>query len=176
MISPEPASAPVSLDSQLIADAITHAVRNVCETMIGVTARSTGHSRAPLPVSENDGDRHYVIGSVGFVGDVNGIIYLCLPDDFAKYATKETLGMSDLELMAGGDEMIRDTIGELTNMTVGSFKNALCDRGHPCKLTLPTIIKARQLSTGTARNADRMVYHFDCNGHAFAADIQVRFD
>ena len=173
MISPEAATTPL-LGQSLVEDAITRAVNNVCSTMIGHDALMTGHSREPLPESSDEGP--YVIGSVGFVGEINGIIYLCLPDDFAKFATKETLGMNDLELMEGGNEMISDTIGELTNMTVGGFKNALCDQGHPCKLTLPTIIRARKLCTGTSRDGSRIVYHFECHGHEFAADIQVRID
>ncbi|MCC5022740.1 MAG: chemotaxis protein CheX [Candidatus Synoicihabitans palmerolidicus] len=121
-------------------------------------------------------DGEYVVGSVGFVGDINGIIYLRLPIAFANYATGKTLGMTSLEIAADEDDLLKEVIGELTHMTVGSFKNVLCDSGHPCMLTLPTIIRASQLGTGTARCAHREVYHYDCAWYHFTADIQVRAD
>lgn len=167
-------SRPPAIDPTVIETAITRAVGNVCSTMLGFAAKPVGTSTAELGSAAGTGN--YVIGSVGFVGDINGLVYICLSQDFALFATERTLGMSRAEISAEGWDLIKDTIGELTNMTVGSFKNVLCDCGHPCMLTLPTIIRASQLSTGTSKCAHRTVYHFECAGHRLSADIQVRAD
>ena len=50
---------------------------------------------------------------------------------------------SEFELQGAGDEVVNDAIGELTNMVVGGFKNALCDAGYPCRLTIPSISAGR---------------------------------
>lgn len=165
---------PPHLDPQIVSTAINRAVEAVCSTMLGVKVTPRGASNGELSSAKGDGN--FVIGSVGFVGDINGIVYLCLSEDFANFATQRTLGMTAAEIAEEGFELIKDTIGELTNMTVGSFKNVLCDAGHPCMLTLPTIIRASQLSTGTSKSAHRTVYKFDCAGHGLSADIQVRME
>jgi len=120
------------------------------------------------------GARLHLFGSVGFVGDINGLVYLCIPDDFARYAASRILGMSPGEVELGGDDVVKDVIGEVTNMTVGGFKNSLCDVGYPCKLTLPTIVRGDNLSVAAIKGAARHVFAFDCAGHRLIADIQIK--
>ncbi len=168
---PHPTS---SISEDIVKNAINRAVDNVCNTMLEEKVTQLGSSNTPIPAA--DGNGAYVIGSVGFVGDVNGIVYLCLDEDFALFATEKALGMNRAEVMLEGFDLIKDTIGELTNMTVGNFKNVLCDAGHPCMLTLPTIIRAQKLSTGSAANANRIVYRYECAGHFLAADLQIQRD
>jgi len=69
---------------------------------------------------------------------------------------------------------LKDVVGEITNMTVGGFKNALCDTGFPCKLTLPTIVRGDHLAVSGLKNTERHIFHFDCAGHRLVADIQMR--
>ena len=118
----------------------------------------------------------YVFGSVGFEGDINGVVYLCIPDDFAQHAASEILGMTRSEVTMGGNEVVRDVIGEITNMTVGGFKNALCDIGFPCKLTLPTVVRGNNLQIVSVKSANRHIFQFDCAGHRLVADIQLKND
>lgn len=170
-VAPSPASTPPQIDPDLIAKSIDRAIESVCTTMLTEKVDCQGKREG------NDGtlpEGEHVVGSVGFVGDINGIIYLRLPLKFAYWATSATLGMTTEEIEEEEEDLIKDTIGELTNMTVGAFKNVLCDSGHPCMLTLPTIIRASQLCTGTSRCAHREVFHYTCAGHHFSADIQVR--
>lgn len=111
---------------------------------------------------------------MGFIGKVDGIVYLCIPDDFAQDAAGRVLGMSAAEVEMSGDATIKDVIGEITNMTVGGFKNALCDIGFPCKLTLPTIVRGDHLAVASLKGAERHIFHFDCAGHRLIADIQLK--
>jgi chemotaxis protein CheX len=162
----------------LIQEYINRAVTDVFKTMIGrsptfCSQGETIHSRALL-VSEPS--RPQVVGTVGFVGDVNGLIYLHLDLAFARNCTCHLLGVTESELDGLGDEAINDAIGELTNMTVGTFKNGLCDAGYPCKLTIPSILRGTNFSIEPISSAVRHVYHFDCAEHRVVADILMKSD
>ena len=65
-------------------------------------------------------------------------------------------------------------MGELTNMTVGSFKNGLCDAGFPCMLTIPSIIRGQGLSVAPVNSAVRHIFQFDCAEHHIVADIIIK--
>jgi len=158
----------------IVQDAITNAVQNVCRVLIKQEAKLVGRVTADTP---DPAPLHIqVMGNVGFVGDVNGIVYLCMGDEFAAYAVGEILGMSAAEVLFEGPEVIKDAIGEVTNMTVGGFKNALCDIGFPCKLTLPTIVRGTNLKAGAIKGASRHIFRFECSGRPFLADIQLKVE
>lgn len=163
-----------TITDQVIQDSIIHAVQNVCHTMLGSEAAFVERATEPRP-GEFGGHR-YVFGSVGFVGEVSGLVYLCIPDDFAAGAASRILGMSPAEVEMSGDEVVKDVIGEVTNMTVGGFKNALCDLGFPCKLTLPTIVRGNNLAVAAIKGTTRHIFKFDCAGHRLVADIQIKAD
>lgn len=170
------ASQPIT--DAIVQDAITNAVQNVCRTLVKQEVRLVG--RTPTPPEGTDPAPAplviQVMGNVGFVGDINGIVYLCMSDDFAAYAVGEILGMTPNEVLFEGPEVIKDAIGEVTNMTVGGFKNALCDLGFPCKLTLPTIVRGANLKAGAIKGASRHIFRFECSGRPFLADIQLKIE
>ena len=163
-------TAPIT--DELIHKSIVHAIQNVCNTMmkqnVGFVEKTTE------PINNGTASQSYIFGCVGFVGNIDGVVYLCITDDFAMSAASRILGMSPLEIKAEGDTVIKDVIGEITNMTVGGFKNALCDQGYPCKLTLPTIVRGQNLSVSSIKGATRHIFHFDCDGHRIIADIQIK--
>jgi chemotaxis protein CheX len=82
--------------------------------------------------------------------------------------------MSPAEVGLQGAAVVNDVIGEITNMTVGGFKNTLADVGFPCRLTVPTIIRGDNLSVAAIKSATRHVFLFDCAGHRLVADIQLK--
>jgi chemotaxis protein CheX len=118
--------------------------------------------------------RPQVVGTVGFIGDTNGLIYFYLDLAFARLVTCQLLGMTEAELNEAGDEVINDAIGELTNMTVGSFKNGLCDAGFPCMLTIPSILRGNNFCVEPISSAKRYVFRFDCAGHNVVTDILMK--
>lgn len=132
--------------------------------------------RVPAALVETASPHIQVMGNVGFVGDIDGIVYLCMSDEFAAYAVGEILGLSPAEVQFEGPEVLKDAIGEVTNMTVGGFKNALCDVGFPCKLTLPTIVRGTALKAGAIKGATRYVFRFECSGRTLLTDIQLKTD
>jgi len=153
----------------LIQETFVQAARNVSQTMLRREASFVGRSIEPAP-----GKNYEVIGNVGFAGEANGIVYLCFSDEFAFHAASLLLGMSRGEVEMHGPDVVKDAIGELTNMTAGGFKNQLCDLGFPCKLTLPTIVRGKNLSVAAIKSAHRHVFELTCDGHTFVADIQMK--
>jgi chemotaxis protein CheX len=75
-----------------------------------------------------------------------------------------------------GPEAVKDAMGEITNMAVGGFKNALCDLGYSCKLTLPTIVRGNNVVVAAVKAATRHVFQFACEGHRIIADVQVKLE
>jgi chemotaxis protein CheX len=115
-----------------------------------------------------------VVGTVGFIGEINGLLYLYLPEKFARVVTSHMLGMSEPEVVAEGDEVVNDAIGELTNMTVGVFKNGLSDSGLSCRLTIPSILRGSNFTIEPISSATRWIFYFDCTGHKLVADILMK--
>lgn len=163
------------INEELIRSYINRAVGDVFRTMLGREPTSVTHAGRPggvLPPIENG--RPQVVGTVGFVGEINGLIYLHLDLAFARVSTCHLLGMTEAELDATGDDVINDAIGELTNMTVGSFKNGLCDAGYPCKLTIPSIVRGSNFVIEPISSATRHIYQFQCENHRVIADILIQ--
>ncbi len=170
--------AAAEINEPLIREYITRAVSDVFKTMLGRVPAFVGSTPQPLgstsPIAATQDRQLYVVGTVGFIGEVNGLIYLYLEEPFARLCTCQLLGMSESELEAAGDEVINDAIGELTNMTVGGFKNGLCDAGYPCKLTIPSILRGSNFSIEPISSATRHTFNFDSGGHKLVADILLK--
>lgn len=162
------------ITESIIREAISKAVQDVFKTMIrrDITLRPKAAEAAPIITFPE----LHIMGNVGFVGKANGVVYLCLSEAFANFATGEMLGMSPGEIQMHGFEVVKDAIGEVSNMTVGGFKNQLCDIGFPCMLTLPTIVRGRDMSVSALVGSTSYVYEFDCAGHRLVADIQIKPD
>jgi chemotaxis protein CheX len=165
----------------LIRENITRAVCDVFKTMLHRPAElkeccvAGGPEECPASLrDENLAANPQVVGTVGFLGEVTGLIYLYFEGDFAKHCTSHLLGMSAAEVDEAGDEVINDAIGEVTNMTVGSFKNGLSDRGFPCKLTIPSILRGRNFCIEPISDSQRFIYAFDSQGERLVADILLK--
>jgi len=170
--------AAAEINEPLIREFITRAISDVFKTMLGRVPAFVGRVPEPIgstaPVTSPESRQLYVVGTVGFIGEVNGLIYLYLEETFARLCTCQLLGMTEPELEEAGDEVINDAIGELTNMTVGGFKNGLCDAGYPCKLTIPSILRGSNFSIEPISSATRHTYNFDSGGHKVVADILLK--
>jgi chemotaxis protein CheX len=175
-----PPAEPIS--EPAIKDHITRAVSEVFTTMLGqnpgfiqAAVGTDGLAWPPLFGTEGSAHVPHVVGTVGFIGEVNGLIYLYLPDVFARIVTGKLLGLDPKEIAALGEEGVNDAIGEITNMTVGVFKNSLCDSGYSCRLTIPSILRGSNFHVEPISSATRRTYYFDCAGHRIVADILMKF-
>jgi chemotaxis protein CheX len=129
-------------------------------------------SPEPIPPSlplDPDGQ---IIGSVGFTGEATGIIYLYAGVGFAKVITSRMLGIETAEVDPG--DMVNDAIGELSNMVVGYVKSRLCDTGLHCTLTIPSVVRGRQMRVEGSCQVARTVLGFRNGGHYLIAEILVK--
>jgi chemotaxis protein CheX len=164
----------------LVHDFINKSITDVFKTMLGLeaqlvkgTAEAAAEPWPPLHAGR-EGSKPHIVGSVGFIGDANGLVYLYLDLDFASTCTRELLGMTAQELAGQGEEVVNDAIAELTNMSVGGFKNRLCDAGYPCMLTIPSILRGTNFCVEPTSSSKRHIYHFDCAGHRVVVDILMK--
>ena len=73
-------------------------------------------------------------------------------------------------------DIIKDVVGEITNMTVGTFKNGICDLGFQCKVTLPTVLRGSQLQVEAVAGAQRWTFDFEAMGRPIVADLFIQED
>jgi chemotaxis protein CheX len=170
------------ITESLIRDNIVRAVDDVFRTMLDSEAvlrpadDSCPATWPTAPAEASPASETHVVGTVGFLGDANGLLYLYLDESFAKHCTCAMLGMSEREIAGIGEAAVNDAVGELTNMIVGSFKNGLCSAGYSCKLTIPSILRGRNFCIEPISSAERNVYSFDCAGRRLVADILMKTD
>jgi len=137
------------------------AVKHVFQSMVSMEV----NPEPPSPLAADPAGQ--IIGSVAFVGEATGIIYLCAGVGFARVITSLMLGISEPEVDSG--EMVTDAIGELSNMVAGYVKSRLCDSGWSCVLTIPSVVRGQQLSVESSAQATRRVIGFrNCNYHLLA--------
>ena len=130
-----------------------NAMREVFQSMVSMELTPEEPS---MPANDPEGQ---IIGSVGFIGETSGVICIYMGDSFAKNATSRMLGISESEVDEEG--MVNDAVGEISNMVAGYVKSRLCDRGWHCVLTIPSIVRGRQLSVdSSAPNITRKVLGF----------------
>lgn len=170
----------VCIAEPAIRDHITRAVKDVFSTMLGQHVQlvdsekhSGGQTWPPLAGKQTQHDP-YVVGTVGFIGGFNGLLYFYLPEKFARVVTSHMLGMKESEVAAEGEEVVNDAIGELTNMTVGVFKNGLSESGLSCRLTIPSILRGTNFTIEPISSANRYIFYFECAGHRLVADILMK--
>ncbi len=160
-------------------DTISRAVQDVFKTMLGKNATLTDSENTVVDDSSQMDHPvqitgQQVVGTVGFIGDISGLIYLYLDAVFANDIASHMLGMSAEELEEAGDEVVNDAVGELTNMTVGTFKNQLADKGFACKLTIPSILRGSNFSIEPISSATRRIYRFKIGEHQLVADLLMK--
>jgi len=156
----------------MIEESAIRSVENVFQTMLHEEIRFCG--RVDDAEVSHGSEASEVMGCVGFAGDINGLVYLRFSKPFARHATSKVLGLSDADIDEAGPEVISDAVGELANMAAGGFKNVFCDLGHPCMLTLPTVVTGDHLAVTTVRDASRHVYLFESRGDRVLVDVQMK--
>jgi chemotaxis protein CheX len=137
-----------------IEDLLKASVTDVFQTMLRMEARV-------IPMTPDAmSDEPHVAGSVGFIGDLTGVVYIYSTAEFARQVTGSILEMPAAEI--SGDEMINDSMGELANMVVGGLKSRLVEQGHSCVLTIPSIVRGSHFSIEATSSTTRRVLCFRC--------------
>lgn len=111
---------------------VSNSVQRVFQTMLLMSL-----TPGDPPSREQIADGRHIVGTVGFAGAVMGNVNLFVNLEFAREMTAAMLGISAEEV--GGEEEVKDVVGEVCNMVGGDLKSRLCDAGFPCSLSIPTI-------------------------------------
>lgn len=128
-----------------VSDLLKGSVTDVFRTIFDIEAH-------PVPFKEiRHKDEALVAGSVGFVGEVNGLVYAYFNGGFARTLASRLLALPEHDI---SDEMVDDVVGELSNMFVGSTKSCLCDIGFSCKLSTPSVVRGHHLRTQALRGSE----------------------
>ena len=131
---------------------VTGAVAELFSTMLGMNMLP-----ASLESGFSNGEAH-IAGAVGFVGRLSGMVYAFTTVSFARRITATLLGLKEAEIE--GDEMINDAMGEMANMLVGQLKSRLSDRGMPCVLTIPSVVRGSNFSVEATTSTEGHIFSF----------------
>lgn len=98
-------------------------------------------------------------GLVSLTGEWEGAVAIAMPEPLARLAAATMFAMGEDEV---SDDDVRDTIGELANMTGGNVKSML---GGSTQLSLPTVTEGvdYQVTVRGTRVAERV--ELQCEGH-----------
>ncbi|MEA3280847.1 MAG: chemotaxis protein CheX [Thermodesulfobacteriota bacterium] len=145
---------------------VINSVKDVFDTMLSMDIEvSSAVTQASL-----DGIK--LVGSVSFVGDAMGSVYVQVSDDFAHNITAAMLGI-DVEEIEGEDE-ISDVVGELSNMIGGNLKSGFCDFGLTCALSTPSIITGKDFKVETINMARHERFAFNCKQHTVFVEVCIK--
>jgi len=143
-------------------DQLTHeAIKEVFQSMLSMQVKPR---TAPPLEADPAGE---IIGSVAFIGEATGIIYLCAGLGFARVITSLLLGISEPEVDSG--EMVADAIGELSNMVAGYVKSRCATRDPTACSPSPPVVRGQHLSIESSAQTTRRVIGFrNCKYHLLA--------
>lgn len=160
---------------------VTQSVDSVFSTMLSTNAafeKTVEYSdTSKQPVEQPfDTSQNIVASSVSFVGKVNGTIFLYINEELSVTLASKMLGLTPDEVKAEGFELVNDTLGEIANMTVGGFKNKICSLGYDCSLTIPSIVRGKNLQVTQSASFPviRRFYRFDIEGSPFIFDLLLK--
>ncbi len=123
---------------------VSDSVTNVFDVMLSM------ETEAFIPDGPVATDSNKIIASVGFAGDIVGIISIQLEYDFAKHISATMLGLEPDEEIEAGD--IHDVIGEIVNMIGGNVKTSFCDADLTCNLSIPSITYGSNFKISTKKD------------------------
>ena len=167
-----------SLINQNIHRAAADVFKTMLERDIVPVVEAENDPTTPWPAKQAlpTPDTPLIIGQVGYAGSVTGIAFLYFEEAFAHECVCKLLGVTPAELRDLGHDAVKDAVGELTNMTVGSFKNGLCDAGYPCLLTIPAVFTVLDFKVAAKHSARRYTHVFDSHGRRLVIDILMKAD
>ena len=114
------------------------------------------------------------VGSVGFAGDVSGVISIGIKESTARLFTSIMLDMDPDEL--DGTEEIRDVIGELGNMLGGRLKSEFCNSGLPCVLAIPSVTHGKDFRVIPLKGATQESLFFRHKKDIITVKLHLRSD
>lgn len=139
---------------------LTRAVQQVFTSMLGLQLASSNGDKPP----DFPPDRK-VSAAVGISGEWNGAVVLECGTATACHLAGVMMGSSPPPAV---DEVVKDVVGELTNMVAGNFKT--CLPGHST-LTLPCIIEGSDYSMDIIQGQRVVTQSMLCEGKGIVLSV-----
>lgn len=108
-----------------------------------------------------------ISGVIGFAGDAKGSVALTFSESLAVKLYSQMVG----EATSGLNDMVKDSIGELTNMVAGGAKSALAQKGFHFKIAIPSIVVGKGHSIQHNAGAPFLVVPFSADGDTFWLEV-----
>ncbi|AQT66887.1 Chemotaxis protein CheC, inhibitor of MCP methylation [Anaerohalosphaera lusitana] len=125
-------------------EVLVDAAKEVFETMIFMTVDDNPE------VDCVEGDA--LLGSITFKGELEGCMSICCGKDDATLIAATMLGMEPEDGLA--EEDIRDAMGEIANMVMGSVKARLLENGlSNLDVSIPCVVSGKELSSSLGDSA-----------------------
>ncbi len=122
-----------------------------------------------------DDNASRISGSIGFAGDIVGVLRFEVSSAFSEIMTAEMLGMEVDELE--GDDEVKDLLLEFTNMMAGNLKSAFNDHGLPCVISTPSITSGSDFDIQILNMARYERLDFQCDNmgeHHILVEVCVK--
>jgi flagellar motor switch protein FliN len=155
-----------NLENFDIKSQVVEAIIEVFDTMFSATLEHTDS----VTSESLEGVRN--VGSVSFDGDVTGMVSIHFSEMFAREMAAKKLGDETDEI--GGDEEVREMLGEVGNFVGDNLKSSFTEAGLTCVLSPPSF------TTGTdfeIEALDMEIYErfaFKCNGSIIFVELGVK--
>jgi chemotaxis protein CheX len=146
-----------AIDHKWIVASLCSATEEVFSTMLGVTP-SPGQAYVQ---KDGAGQVDGVISLIGLAGNWVGTGSLaCSAGTACDLSSRLLMGESTTV-----DQEVLDAVGELTNMVIGSFKNAAETVLGPMGLSIPTVISGHDFRAHSMCGREWIVVPFDVAGN-----------
>ena len=113
-----------------------------------------------------------IVGSVGFTGDVVGVISIQVKDTFSSTMAAAMLGMEPEEIE--DDDEVKDVIAEVINIIGGTVKSSLNDSGLFCYLTTPSITTGDDFKIEPLNMSRHERYSYEYQGDSVLVELGLK--
>jgi chemotaxis protein CheX len=130
-----------------LSKALLEGAKEVFETMIFMDIIESDEPDQPI-------EGNTLLGSITFVGDLEGCLGICCGVTCAKSIAMNMLAMEPDEEISEHD--INDAIGEVTNMVMGSVKARLQDSAGNLNVSIPTVVRGQKIENSLGDGANKV--------------------
>jgi len=127
-------------------DVLLQAAKEVFETMIFMEIE-----KCTQPEQQIQDDA--LLGSITFSGNLEGCLAICCGQVCGKTIAANMLGMDGSEELSRED--IKDAIGEVANMVMGSVKARLPEDVGQINVSIPTVVTGRELQNSLGASTSK---------------------
>jgi len=150
-------------------DIKSHVVESIIEVFDTMFSATLEHTDSVTSESL-EGVRN--VGSVSFDGDVTGMVSIHFSEMFAREMAAKKLGMETDEI--GGDEEVKEMLGEMGNIVGGNLKSSFTDAGLTCALSPPSFTTGTDFEIEALNMEIYERFDFKCNGSIVFVELGVK--